>query len=217
MALARKAPEKAYRSALGWRDRGGGDAARHCVAVALLGLGLYAEAAQRLEELADNAKAKGVGLRGDLLGQAANAWLIAGKPDAAYAAQSAALDLNPNDAELLIDRSISLTSAGKYWEAIDDLNKALELESDRVDALVFRATAYRRLKSLDLADQDVSQALKIDPTQPDGLLERGLVRRGKGDRAGARRDWMKVLDVAPFSAAAEAARRNLERMDLKVE
>ncbi len=217
MALARSAPEKAYRKARSWRDRDGGDAARHCIAVSLLNLGLYVEAARRLEELAENARSKSGPIYTDLLGQAANAWLVAGKPGMAYSVQTAALKLRPDDAELLIDRSISLASVAKFQEAIDDLDKVLSLDPKRTDALVYRASAYRRLEKLELAGRDIDRALVLDPTAPDGLLERGNIRRRRGDARGARGDWMRILDLAPRSPSAEAARRNLERLDVKVE
>ena len=46
---------------------------------------------------------------------------------------------------------------------------------------------------------------------------RGNIRRLQGDSAGARKDWLQAIKLAPTSPAAEAARRNLERMDIKVE
>lgn len=217
MKLARKFPEKAYRKAEAWRDGGGGDGARHCVAVSLLNLGLYVEAARRLEEMAENARSKGGPLYADLLGQAANAWFVAGKPETAYSVQTTALKLRPDDVEILIDRSISLASVAKFWEAIDDLNEALSLDPKRTDALVYRANAYRRLDSLELAGQDIDRALKMDPTGPDGLLERGFIRWRRGDTKGARDDWKLIIQIAPLSPPAEAARHNLERLDLNTE
>jgi hypothetical protein len=47
------------------------------------------------------------------------------------------------------------------------------------------------------------------------LLERGILRRLKGDDKGARADWLKILATAPSGAAADAARKNLELMDVK--
>ena len=213
MARASANPTEAYREAVAWRDSGGGRPARHCVAVALLGLGLYQDAARKLEDIARKADTGGVTRRGELLAQAANAWLIAGKPEAAYANQTAALKIRPDDVELLIDRSISLATLVKYWEAVDDLNRALELQPGRIDALIFRATAYRRLDTIELADEDIRRALAVSPDNPDGLLERGNIRRLKGDRKGARGDWIRVLALAPGAPAGAAARRNLERLD----
>ena len=47
------------------------------------------------------------------------------------------------------------------------------------------------------------------------MLERGIVRRLKGDDDGARRDWLTVLTIAPGTSAARAAQANLEKMDVK--
>jgi len=52
MILARKRPQEGFETAIGWRSLGGGDAADHCAAVALIELEQYGEAAKRLERLA---------------------------------------------------------------------------------------------------------------------------------------------------------------------
>ncbi len=213
MALARGDPDIGHEAAQAWRADGGGMAARHCMAVALLGLGHYAQAARMLRTLADGAAAKVTGFRFELLSQSANAWLIAGKPMTAHEVQTEALQARPNDVELLIDRSISLASTAKYWQAIDDLNRALDIDPVRVDALIFRASAYRRLDTLELAEEDIGRALAIAPDHLEALLERGNIRRLQGDKRGARKDWFRVVETGPATLEAAAARLNLERMD----
>lgn len=213
MALARSDPDIGHKTAQAWLADGGGIAARHCTAVALLGLGYYADAARMLRRLANGEAARQTGFRFELLSQSANAWLIAGKPMTAHEVQTEALAVRPNDVELLIDRGISLASMAKYWQAIDDLNRALDIDPDRVDALIFRASAYRRLDTLELAEEDIGRALAIAPHHPEALLERGNIRRLKGDKRGARKDWFRVVESRPDSPEAAAARLNLERMD----
>ncbi len=215
MAMARTQPEEAHESALAWRDRGGGDAAMHCIAVSLIGLGQHREAATRLERLALDRRRADPRITADLLAQAGQAWLIAGDAQRAHADQTSALKLAPNDVELLVDRAMTLASTGAYWEAVDDLDRAIELAPERPDALVFRATAYRHLEALELAADDLARALALSPHHIEGLLERGLVRRLTGNPAGARADWLRVIELAPESPAGTAARSNLERMDLK--
>jgi tetratricopeptide (TPR) repeat protein len=193
---------------------GGGDGALHCIAVALLGMGDYVQAAQNLEALARSTPGATPENRADLLGQAGSAWTIAGKPDLAFKAQSAALALKPDDIDLLIDRGITLAGTGNYWEALDDLNRVLSLDPERVDALVFRASAWRALKSLDLAEDDAARALALDPGRPDALLERGLIRHARGNVPGARTDWMQVLELSRDGPYREAARRELEKLDI---
>ncbi len=217
MILARAAPGDGFNSAMSWASLGGGDGARHCAAVALIGLGQYRAAAQRLERLAAELRAGNPALSLDILVQAGQAWILAGDTTRAHAVQSAALDIDPDNVELLLDRGITLATAKNYWEAVDDLNRALELAPGRADLLSLRASAYRYLDALDLAQADIARALSRAPNSPDALLERGMLRRLAGDSAGARDDWLRVIGLAEGTPSAEAARANLEQLDGKGE
>jgi tetratricopeptide (TPR) repeat protein len=214
MALAASAPQAAFDDALAWADLGGGEAARHCQAAALLGLGQHAEAARRLETLADQVKA-GPGFKAELLAQAAQGWLLAGDGARAEATLAEALRLEPDNPDLLTDRAAARAALGRYQEAVDDLTRVLAADPRRIDALVFRASAQRFLERPEAAEVDVETALALDPDHAEGLLERGNLRRLRGDDAGARRDWLRAATVAPGSPAALAAQANLERMDVQ--
>ncbi len=54
--------------------------------------------------------------------------------------------------------------------------------------------------------------MTLDPNAVAGLLERGNIRRLKGDRAGAQSDWQRILQLAPTSPEAQAAKDNLKRL-----
>jgi len=218
MALARGDPDAALGRARRWRDTGGGAPARHCEGVALMNLGHYGESARLLERLARALPAgTAPGLRADALAQAGQAWLLDGNPEAAAARYGAALDLDPDDVELWIDRALARFEAGRPWEAIDDLNRASELAPKRADIFVFRASAYRHVEAPELAREDIERALALDPDHLEGLLERGILHRLAGREDAARQDWLKVIDRAPDSPAAISARENLERMDLQMD
>lgn len=217
MALAKDSPDMGFESAMTWRDLGGGDPALHCAAVALYELGHFAEAALRFERLGQSEASDDHSLRAALLGQAGNAWLMAGDNARAHAALTGALVLSPDDPELLVDRSLVLASAENYAQALDDLNRVLALTPDHVDALVFRASAYRYLAQPDRALNDIERALALLPGNGGALLERGNLRRLRGDEAGARADWLAIVRDMPDAPEAEAARGNLERMDIKTE
>ncbi|HEX3499023.1 MAG TPA: tetratricopeptide repeat protein [Stellaceae bacterium] len=213
MEAARRTPQAAFDDANAWRIAGGGHPAEHCADVALIGLGRYAEAAGKLEALADTMTKGPVELRAQVLDQAGQSWLLAGDPARAAGALSAALALTPNDADLLIDRAEALAGEKNFREAITDLDGALQLDAKRVDALVFRASAHRSLEQYDQARRDVDAALRLTPDQPDALLERGNIRSITGDEAGARKDWQRVVQVAPNSATEGAAKANLAKLD----
>jgi tetratricopeptide (TPR) repeat protein len=214
MTLARDNPAAAQRLAAGWQKRGGAHPADHCFAVALIGLGRYGEAAGRLDKLAEAMVHAPAGLRGGVLEQAAQAWLLAGDPTHAYADDGAALGLHPDDAELLVDRAEAAGAAGWFDKAIADLDRVLQADPMRLDALIYRASAYRELGQLAPALADVDTALRQAPDSVPALLERGNIRRLHGDTRGARRDWQLVAALAPpASSAAIAAKANIARLD----
>ncbi len=212
MNLARQDPAAAKKLAEGWHQRSGAHPAEHCLAVALIGLKQYKEAADRLEKLGQAMVRAPAELRAGVLDQAAQAWLLAGDPGRAYAADGAALGLRPGDPDLLTDRAEAAGAAGWFAKAVDDLDRVLKTHPERLDALIYRATAYRELDRLDPALADIDAALKLSPDSVPALLERGNIRRLRGDADGAREDWDRIAALAPGSAAEAAAKANIERL-----
>jgi len=217
LAAARRDPDAGFEAAIAWRDEGGGPPSRHCVALALFGLGQFSEAATRLEALAADIPTATTREQSAILGQAGSVWLHAGDLTRAHTVLSQALELDPADPELWIDRGDALARGGEYWDAVDDFSAALDRDINRLDALIFRAAAYRLLDVPDLARDDIARALAIDHDNPDALMELGAVQAGVGEFDAARETWLRVLAVAPASRAAGAAREALQQMDVKVE
>lgn len=214
LVLAKTKPDQGWEEALAWQSLGGGEAARHCAAVALIGLGKYGEAATRLETLA-NESVRADGVRAEMLAQAGQAWMMLGNLPRADSAQRAALILSPGNPDILLDQAVLLAQLHHYAEAADVLSGVLRAQPNRIEAMVLRASAFRYLDNIPGAEDDIHSALKLDPDFPDALLERGILRRMRGDDTGARDDWMRAINLAPESAAADTARGNLEKMDVK--
>jgi tetratricopeptide (TPR) repeat protein len=215
MQQAAASPKAGLKAAMAWEKQDGGDAARHCVAAAYMGLKQYDDAAMELERIAQTMPQVKAPIMAQLFGQAAQAWMQMGKTDRALADIEQGLKLNKKNVDLLVFRAIIRGNQEKYFDALDDLNAAYDLTSDRASILVLRATAYRKLEQPDLARDNVEMALKADPNDPDALLERGTQRAQAGDGDGARQDWLKVIEVAPDSPAAEDARADLADLDVK--
>lgn len=211
--LSRQNPAAAEKLAQTWHERGGAHPADHCAALALIGLKQYKEAALRLEALAQAMTTAPIALRAEVLDQAGQAWGLAGDPVRAYAAAGAAVALQPNDPELLIDRAEAAAAAGYLDKTITDLDHVLKNDPNRVDALIYRASAYRSLDRLDPALADIDKALALEPNSAPALLERGNIRRLQGDSDAARRDWEHVGQSAPGSPADMAARANIDRLE----
>lgn len=216
MAEAVRTPDSAYVRAVRWRDLGGGYGADHCAATAMMGMHQYKDAAIRLERLAQTSKTEQE-IKAQLLGQAAQAWLLANDPQRAEANASAALSLAPDNVDLLIDRAQAMAARKDYVGVLNDLDKVIGLDPSRDDAFVFRATAKRYLDDLDGALLDIYEALTLNRNHVDGLLERGILHRLSDDPEAARQDWLRVIRLEPSSEAAAVARKNLEHMDVKVQ
>jgi tetratricopeptide (TPR) repeat protein len=217
LARARKDPVNGFEDALSWASRGGGEGAQHCAAVALMTEGHYGDAADRLERLAQQMVTRPPSLRAEVLAQAARAWLDAGQVVRANAVITAAIDLAPRNTELFIDRAEIMAAARNYWEAIDDLNRVLDADPSRVEALIFRASAYRYVDSLELAFEDADRAVALAPQMAEAWLEHGIIMRLRGNDKGARAAWLQVLLLDPDGPAGDVARANIERMELKLD
>ncbi|MEK9673701.1 MAG: hypothetical protein VW268_14560 [Rhodospirillaceae bacterium] len=214
MKLARTRPEDGFEQALAWRSLGGGTAADHCASVALIELKQYGEAASRLEKLAKSSLEEPE-IKAGLYAQAGQAWLLLGRFEPATTAFTSAIGLKPGEADLYVDRAQAWAARADYDAAEADLSVALGLSPSRADIYALRAGARRFLDRNGDAMTDAQTALELAPNNPEALLERGILRRIAGDRAGARADWLKILYGMPDSAAAGAARQNIEKMDVR--
>jgi tetratricopeptide (TPR) repeat protein len=215
MLLVERAPNDALESAVAWEKKGGGDAARHCQALAYIGLKQYEDGALTLERIAQTMPQVKANLAAALFGQAALAWTEADNLQLALHDTNEGLKLQPKSVDLLVFRAKIYGNSGEFFDALDDLNAANDLDPKRADILILRATAYRHLENTDLARDNIELALKADPDNPDALLEHGIQLLAAKDQNAARAEWLRVLQVAPNSGAAEDARKNLEAIDIK--
>jgi tetratricopeptide (TPR) repeat protein len=212
LKLAERAPDAAFDSALTWEDRGGGDMARLCQAMALFHQGQFQAAATRLEDLVPTLGSNTAEGAASLFARAGWAWLRAGNSDRAERAYGAALERTPQDPELLIDRAFARVEAQRYQDAVEDLNRAIAIAPNSAEPYVYRAGAYRSLGKQDKAMEDVQRALALEPSNPEALLLRGNLRAAGGNQDGARADWQMVTKVDPDTANARAASDNLKRL-----
>lgn len=223
--LSARTPRAAQDVAMEWLDAGGGIPAQHCAALSLAGLGRYGEAARALEAAAEGLRVakrnnaytgffrSGEGLVGELLGQAGNAWLLAGDAVQAYTAFSNGLtEVAPGSdlaLKLTIDRARASGVAADYVAAMEDLNKAAQETPDRVEIFVLRANVHRKLDQLDAAAADLERVFEMAPNNREALLERGNMRLMTNDLAGAEADWLQIIALYPESPAAAYAHVNL--------
>ncbi len=210
LELVKHDAARASTEAGAWASAGGGSAALHCEALALVELKRFPEAAQRLEDAASNRALPP--LRAELLDQAGNAWLLAGNPANAETALTSALALDPKNEDILSDRARERGLARNWTGALSDLTAVLAIDPDRADVYVLRASALHAQGKRNEARADIAHALDIYPDYPEALVERGAMRLESGDRAGARADWQTAAREAPGSDAGATARTRLAQL-----
>lgn len=214
LIAAQMAPETGMDMALRWRKLNGGEPSQHCLAIAMIEIGDSEAAAPLLDSLAQSSTATAP-VRAGLHRQAAQAWMENADYGNALAALEEAAVLVREDATLFLDLAVAHAALDDYWAAVDDLNKALDIDAAHTEALVLRGSAYRLLGFPELAVDDLERALVIDPNNLDTLLELGLLARDADNKIEARQHWLRVLERAPTSSTADAVRQHLEVMDVQ--
>lgn len=203
-------PTQALRDAEGWRDAGGGLAARHCRALALAALDDFNGAAVEAESVAASMPPSDA--RVNLLVQAGEFRMATGDPYSARAQFDAALLEAPNNTDALEGRATTMASTGDIQGAINDLNRVISLEPGNVDALSLRAAALRRNGDFVGALTDAENAVSYGPTSAVAYFERGAARAVSGDAAGAESDWQTAISLDPGGPMADLANSNLARL-----
>ena len=194
VAKIQENPEEAYEDGLAWVNEGGRPFARQCTALALVELGHEAEGAVRLEDLANAANGGSIAQRVLYLTQSGNAWLLAGKPEAALVTLENALRLNPTDPHLHADRAAAYIALEQWPKAEFDLDLALQSLSNDKEVLRMRAETRLQRGDLSGARNDMQNALAIDRTDIKTLNLRGRIRLAELDRD----DDVRDSNVSPI-------------------
>lgn len=88
-------------------------------------------------------------------------------------------------------------SQGRFTDAVSDLNKALELDSEDLGARFRLGVAYRRDKKHELAFKAFDQVAAADPDYPGLALERGMLYEATGRSEEALRAYEAARQKAP--------------------
>jgi tetratricopeptide (TPR) repeat protein len=232
--MIERSPDKAINLALEWQASDGGVPARHCEALALAHLEEYAESAARLMRIAEDIRiGKGMPVKGDkrlvangaliadMYGQAANAWLLADEIVRAEDAIELALAVVPEGTaqqrELLVDRARIAAADQDYEYALADLEAVLKADEEREDILILIAAAARGVGEFDRAEEALMKYRSAYPSDTAVQLELGNLRYAQGRFDEARQAWLDLLLSAEEGPNAEAARANLEKLDVKMD
>jgi cytochrome c-type biogenesis protein CcmH/NrfG len=131
--------------------------------------------------------------------------------DARASALKTTAQQNPSDAATRVELGNMYFDAGRFTDAIDWYQQALRIQPKDANVSTDLGIAYYYTNDPDKALAQFDKSLAIDPKHAKTLLNIGIVRAfGKQDLKGAADVWQRILDVAPASEEARAARQALD-------
>jgi tetratricopeptide (TPR) repeat protein len=118
---------------------------------------------------------------------------------------------DPKNAGAMVQLANTYFDAERYPEAIKWYEEGLALDPKNPDASTDLGISYYYAGQTDRALKQFEHSLSIDPRHTKTMLNQGIVLAfGKQDLAGAEAKWKQVIELAPDSPEAQAARRGLE-------
>jgi len=121
------------------------------------------------------------------------------------------LNSDPKNVGAIVQLGNTYFDAERYPDAIKWYEQALTIDPKNADASTDLGVSYYYTNRADDALKQFENSLRIDAKHTKTLLNQGIVLAfGKQDLNGAAASWQKVVDLAPNSPEAQAAKRGLE-------
>ena len=126
-------------------------------------------------------------------------------------AMRTAAEKNPADVKARVALGNLYFDAERYSDAVTWYQEALKINPRNPDVSTDLGVSYYYMNQPDRALQQFQESLKADPAHAKTMLNQGIVLAfGKQDLKGAVASWEKLIQVAPTSAEADAARKALQ-------
>jgi tetratricopeptide (TPR) repeat protein len=125
----------------------------------------------------------------------------------------ASANANPKDEALRVELGNMYFDAERFADAIKWYEAALVINPKDANVSTDLGVSYYYSNQADKALQQFDHSLTLDPKHTKTLLNQGIVRAfGKQDLEGAATSWQKVMDMAPNSNEARAAKQALDSL-----
>ena len=118
------------------------------------------------------------------------------------------------EAQPYLEQGVAYIQSGQLKEAIDEFNKAIDLDPSIAIAYLYRGIAYAGQDRLDEALADYTRAIDLNPDDPAPYLYRGSIFLQQGAVDAAIADFTKAIELDPDNALAYYLRGNILAGDL---
>jgi protein O-mannosyl-transferase len=107
------------------------------------------------------------------------------------------LKKSPDKARVNTERGISSMEAGRYQQAIEDLNKGIRLNPYYAKSYYNRGLVYAKLELYQQTIDDSSEAIRLKPDYTDAYNNRGNAYTALGQYPSAIEDYSKTIHLMP--------------------
>ena len=76
-----------------------------------------------------------------------------------------AIELDPDQADAIVDRGMSYLAMGRHEDALADFDRAIELDAADAGTIALRGSTYAVMGRNDQALADFDRAIELDPTE----------------------------------------------------
>lgn len=118
---------------------------------------------------------------------------------------SEAIALTPDDASLLVGRSMAWFFQLDYKKSLDDIDAVLKQDRGNARFIAHRGVCLMFMGQTEAAIHDFSDALSIDPTLTQVRQFRAMLAVQSGSYSSALEDWRIVVQEAPEDALGYAS------------
>jgi len=133
--------------------------------------------------------------------------------EAKVTALKSVAERQPTNAQPRVELANLYFDAERYDDAITWYQDALKLTPNDVNVSTDLGVCYYYTNQPDKALLQLSHSLSVDPKHAKTLLNMGIVKAfGKQDLEGATKAWEQVVELAPDSPEAQAAKRALDTL-----
>jgi tetratricopeptide (TPR) repeat protein len=120
---------------------------------------------------------------------------------------------NPSDAVAYAGLGEVYLSTGRYSEAVDQFNQAIDIDGSQASFHGQLGEAYYAMGMVDIAIRELETGLSIDGSYQPILLDLGNIYAQSGRQEEARDLWQKAYDINPTNRYGHVAKQLMAEQD----